>query len=34
MIVLAVAAFYCWITHAALRRYRGEGELAIGDVHV
>ena len=30
----AVAAFYGWIVYAALRPYRGEGELAIGDVHV
>jgi uncharacterized membrane protein len=29
-----VAAFYCWIGYAALRRNAGEGELAIGDVHV
>jgi uncharacterized membrane protein len=34
MVVLGVAAFYCWIVYAALRRYAGEGELAIGDVHV
>jgi uncharacterized membrane protein len=34
VIVVAVAAFYCCILYAALRRYRGEGELAIGDVHV
>ena len=33
-VVIAVAAFYCWITYAALRRYAGEGELAHGDVHV
>jgi uncharacterized membrane protein len=33
-VVIAVVAFYCWIAYAALRRYAGEGELAIGDVHV
>jgi uncharacterized membrane protein len=34
LIVAAVAVFYCWIIYAALRRFAGEGELAIGDVHV
>ncbi len=34
VVVVAVASFYCWILYAALRRYKGEGELAIGDVHV
>jgi uncharacterized membrane protein len=34
LVVAAVAAFYGWIVYAALRPYRGEGELAIGDVHV
>jgi uncharacterized membrane protein len=29
-VVLAVSAFYC----CAPRRYAGEGELSIGDVHV
>jgi uncharacterized membrane protein len=33
-IVAAVAAFYTWIVYAALRGHAGEGELAIGDVHV
>jgi uncharacterized membrane protein len=33
-VVLAVSAFYCWIIYTALRRYAGEGELSIGDVHV
>jgi uncharacterized membrane protein len=33
-VVLAVAAFYCSIICTALRRYAGEGELSIGDVHV
>jgi uncharacterized membrane protein len=34
MVLVAVTSFYCWIAYAALRRYAGEGELAIGDVHV
>ena len=34
VMVMAVGSFYCWILYAALRRYKGEGELAIGDVHV
>jgi uncharacterized membrane protein len=35
MVMLLVVAFYGWIVYAALRRrYAGEGELAIGDVHV
>jgi uncharacterized membrane protein len=34
MVVLGVAAFYCWTVYAALRRYAGGGELAIGEVHV
>ena len=33
-VVVAVLVFYGWIIYAALRRYAGEGELAIGDVHV
>jgi uncharacterized membrane protein len=33
-VVLVVAAFYCWIIYTAFRRYAGEGELSIGDVHV
>ena len=33
-VVLVVAAFYCWIIYTGLRRYAGEGELSIGDVHV
>ena len=33
-VVVAVVVFYGWIIYAALRRYAGEGELAIGDVHV
>jgi uncharacterized membrane protein len=34
VVVVAVAAFYGWIIYMALRRYPGEGELAIGEVHV
>jgi uncharacterized membrane protein len=34
LVVMAVGSFYCWILYEALRRYKGEGELAIGDVHV
>ena len=34
MVLVAVTSFYCWIAYVALRRYAGEGELAIGDVHV
>jgi uncharacterized membrane protein len=34
MVLVVVAAFYCWILYSALHRYAGEGELAIGDVHV
>src|SRR5262245_32278098 len=33
-VVLAVAAFYCWIIYSALRRDAEGGELSIGDVHV
>jgi uncharacterized membrane protein len=33
-VVLAVAAFYAWVLYAALRRHKGEGGLADGDVHV
>ena len=34
MVILAVAAFYCWLGFAVTRRLPSEGELAIGDVHV
>jgi uncharacterized membrane protein len=34
MVLMSVGAFYGWIIYSALRRYAGEGELAIGDVHV
>jgi uncharacterized membrane protein len=33
-VVLAIAAFYCWMIYSALSRHAGEGELSIGDVHV
>jgi uncharacterized membrane protein len=33
-VVLAVTAFYVWVFYATLRRHKGEGELAHGDVHV
>jgi uncharacterized membrane protein len=34
IMIFAVAVFYAWIVYAALPRHAGEGELAIGDVHV
>jgi uncharacterized membrane protein len=33
-VIAAVALFYAWILHASLRRPKGEGELAFGNVHV
>ena len=33
-IAIAVAGFYAWLLHASLRRHKGQGELADGDVHV
>jgi uncharacterized membrane protein len=33
-VVLALALFYAWILYASLRRPKGEGELAFGNVHV
>jgi uncharacterized membrane protein len=33
-VVLALALFYAWILDASLRRPKGEGELAFGNVHV
>jgi uncharacterized membrane protein len=33
-VVLALALFYGWILFASLRRPKGEGELAFGNVHV
>jgi uncharacterized membrane protein len=33
-VLIAVALFYAWILYASLRRPRGEGELAFGNVHV
>jgi uncharacterized membrane protein len=34
VVIVAVFGFYACVTYAALRRHAGEGELAIGDVHV
>jgi uncharacterized membrane protein len=35
MVVIAgLAVFYGWILYAALRKPKGEGELAFGNVHV
>ncbi len=34
IVILAVALFYAWILFASLRRPKGEGELAFGNVHV
>jgi uncharacterized membrane protein len=34
IVIMIVASFYGWVLYAALRRYKGEGELAYGDVHV
>jgi len=33
-VVPVVALFYLWVLYTALRRPKGEGELAFGDVHV
>jgi uncharacterized membrane protein len=33
-VIVVVALFYAWILYAALRRPKGEGELAFGNVHV
>lgn len=34
VVILTVALFYGWILYASLRRPKGEGELAFGNVHV
>ena len=34
IVILAVTLFYAWILVASLRRPKGEGELAFGNVHV
>jgi uncharacterized membrane protein len=34
VVVVVVTALYIWLFYAALRPFAGEGELAIGDVHV
>lgn len=33
-VVIALTIFYGWILYAALRKLKGEGELAYGNVHV
>ncbi|GEO17379.1 DUF2270 domain-containing protein [Microvirga aerophila] len=33
-VIIAVAIFYAWVLYASLRRPKGEGELAFGNVHV
>jgi uncharacterized membrane protein len=33
-VILAVALLYVWILYASLRRPKGEGELAFGNVHM
>jgi uncharacterized membrane protein len=33
-VIIALTIFYGWILYAALRRPKGEGELAFGNVHV
>jgi uncharacterized membrane protein len=34
IVIAIVLSFYCWILYAVLRRYKDEGELSYGDVHV
>jgi uncharacterized membrane protein len=34
IVIMAVTVFYVWILTASLRRPKGEGELAFGNVHV
>jgi uncharacterized membrane protein len=34
IVIMTVLSFYCWVLYATLRRYKEEGELAYGDVHV
>jgi uncharacterized membrane protein len=34
LVILAVTLFYGWILTTSLRRLKGEGELAFGNVHV
>jgi uncharacterized membrane protein len=33
-VILAVTLFYGWILTTSLRKPKGEGELAFGNVHV
>jgi uncharacterized membrane protein len=32
--IAIVLSFYGWILYTTLRRYKDEGELSYGDVHV
>jgi len=34
IVIVAVVLFYSWILYATLRKPKGEGELAFGNVHV
>jgi uncharacterized membrane protein len=34
LVIVGVMTFYAWILYASLRRPKGEGELAFGNVHV
>ncbi|MXP65090.1 DUF2270 domain-containing protein [Roseomonas sp. M0104] len=34
VVLMAVGAFYCWLTYATFRPRKKSGELAHGDVHV
>jgi uncharacterized membrane protein len=33
-VIVTLTIFYGWILYAALRKPKGEGELAFGNVHV
>ena len=34
LVIIGVMTFYAWVLYTSLRRPKGEGELAFGDVHV
>ena len=34
LVILGVTMFYAWVLYASLRKPKGEGELAFGNVHV
>jgi len=34
IVIIIVVSFYGWVLYATLSYYKGEGELAYGDVHV